>query len=291
MNVLVTGGRGFIGTNLVKHLKELKHNVLSIDHRDDESHHDISKHYSLLKAFMLDADVVYHLANIPMHRCSFESPGDIIRNNYVATLNVLEVCRETGCKKIVYASSFAVYGKQTAPWTEETPVKATTPYGLSKIQCEMLLYAYHEWYGIDVVIVRPTNVFGEHEELHKPAQVVPVWLQNARVGQPLIVYGENTVRDFTYVGDIVRGMVAAGEKEGFEIYNLCSGVPINLLNLASEISKNYERGREVPVQVKGLPDHETLEWYGSCDKAKKELGFKITKDIWEWIDERKRDTA
>jgi UDP-glucuronate 4-epimerase len=283
MNILVTGGNGFIGTNLVEYLKKQGHNVMTIDCRDDEPQHDISQHYLLLKSFMENADMVYHLANIPMHRCSFESPEYVIRNNYVATLNIAEACRETDCKKVVFASSFAVYGKQRAPWTEETPVQATTPYNLSKIQCEMLLYAYHKWYGINAVIVRPTNVFGEHEELHKPLQVVPTWLQNAKVNQPLIVYGENTVRDFTYVGDVVLGMVAAGEKKGFEVYNLCSGIPINLKNLAEEI----RRYSNAPVQVRDLPDYETEEWYGSYDKAKRDLGFKITKDIWEWINERK----
>ena len=229
------------------------------------------------------AELVYHLAAIPAHRLSMNTPWEIVHNNYISTLNVAESCRLGDCNKIVFLSSFAVYGKSLPPWNEYTPLNGTTPYGLCKIQCENLLQKYHEWYGIDVIIIRPSNVFGEHEELHKPLQVIPKWFDDLRCDRLLVVYGNETTRDFTYVGDIVDGIISASKKTGFEIYNLCSGDPVLLKDIAEKISDK--------IKIVDLSYYETKEWYGSYEKAKKELGYKTTKRVWEWLDERKKEIA
>lgn len=279
MDVLVTGGSGFIGKNLVKKLKEKKYNVQNLDIRNGPDC-DVC-YFPRIYFFMTHQDIVFHLANIPAHRLSIESPRDIIYNNYHATLNIAEAVRQSGrCNKIVFLSSFAVYGSQPTPWTESTPVQATTPYGLCKIQCEELLRNYHEWYGIAVIIIRPTNVFGEHEELHQPLQVIPRWLDAFKNYSILTVYGGRTFRDFTYVDDVVEGIIKSSEKSGFRIYNLCSGKAVYLKELAEYISKD--------IFVKDLPEYETEQWSGSYAKAMKEFGWRPTKTIWEWIDERKR---
>jgi nucleoside-diphosphate-sugar epimerase len=283
MNIFVVGGSGFIGTNLVEKLLKNKKNgdsVISVDIRTTPFID--ARKVNQLTRFTRNADVVYHLANIPMHRLSMENPYRVIENNYAATLSVAEAVRRSErCKKIVFFSSFAVYGKNNSlPWTEETPLKATTPYGLGKIQSEMLLYAYHKWYGLDVIIIRPSNVFGPYEELHQPLQVVPQWFGDAESGRPLIVYGSKTTRDFTYVDDIVKGAIRASEKNGCKVYNFCSSNPVLLKNLARMISDN--------VKIVDLPGFETEQWCGSHEKAKKELGFTPTKTIEEWINERKQ---
>jgi len=276
MSIFVAGGSGFIGTNLVKRLEKMDR-VTNLDIRNGNDCN--VNNYSRVNFFVNQADIVYHLANMPSHRLSMGSPRELMMNNYATTLNIAEACRNTNCKKIVYLSSFAVYGKQEPPWTEDTPVKATTPYGLAKIQCEMLLYAYHEWYGINVIIIRPSNVFGENEQLHQPLQVIPQWFEDAKNDRPLIVHGESTTRDFTYVGDVVNGIVAAGKKNGFRVYNLCTGKPTLLMDVARRISDN--------VKCHCLPDHETKWWWGSYEKAKKDLDYSPTKDIMEWVDEQR----
>lgn len=279
MNIFVTGGSGFIGTNLVKQLEKNKDDtVTSIDIRV-APFFDACK-INQITRFARNADVVYHLANIPAHRLSMETPYKIIENNYTSTLSVAEAARRSEqCKKIVFVSSFAVYGKQLPPWDEETPVKATTPYGLCKIQSEMLLYAYHEWYGLDVIIIRPSNVFGPHEDLHKPLQVLSLWFDDAKNNRPLVVAGKETVRDFTFIGDVVNGIIDASKLNGFRTYNLCSGCPMRLLDLAQLISDN--------IKIVDLPEHETKMWFGSFKKAENDFGFYPTKTIEEWIDERK----
>jgi nucleoside-diphosphate-sugar epimerase len=281
MNILCVGGSGFIGSNLIEQIKKDKKeedSLVSIDIRDALSFD--ARSIKQMEHYTKGTDIVFHCGNIPAHRLSMSDPYTIIENNYNATLAVAEACRKTDCHKIVFLSSFAVYGDHGCPWDEETPVKATTPYGLGKIQSEMLLYAYHKWYGLDMIVIRPSNVFGENEELHKPWQVIPSWLLAHKYNTHLEVAGSETTRDFTYVQDVVRGILLASRKNGYEVYNLCNGVPVKLVDVARMISDN--------IQIVDLPAYETEQWWGSCDKAKKELGFKITKDIWEWVDERKR---
>jgi len=281
VNIFVAGGSGFIGKNLVKRLEKEGHAVQNLDIKNGPDCN--VAYFPRIEFFMQHNDICFHLANIPAHRLSIHSPHDIIFNNYQTTLNIAESVRQSEkCNKIIFLSSFAVYGKQKTPWTEYMPLQATTPYGLCKIQCEQLLQKYHEWYGIDIIIIRPSNVFGEYEKLHQPYQVIPKWFDDLRCEQPLIVHGEKTSRDFTYVGDIIEGIVKANEKDGYEIYNLCSGQTVLLKDIAYEISDK--------VEMVDLPQHETEKWYGSYEKAERELGFKPTKNIWEWLDERKRET-
>lgn len=282
VNIFVAGGSGFIGTNLVKRLEKEGHTVQNLDIRNGPDCN--VAYFPRIKFFMQHQDMVIHVANIPSHRLSMNDPRTVILNNYYTTLSICEAVRQSdSCNKIVFLSSFAVYGRQLPPWNEYTPLNGTTPYGLCKIQCENLLHKYHEWYGIDVIIIRPSNVFGEHEELHKPLQVIPKWFDDLCCDRPLVVYGNETTRDLTYVGDIVDGIISASKKTGFEIYNLCSGTPVLLKDIAEKISNK--------VETVNLPDYETKEWYGSYEKAKKELGYKTTKTVWEWLDERKREIA
>ncbi len=280
MDVIVTGGSGFIGTNLVERLRKDKHSVQNLDIRNGQ---DCNVNYfPRINFFMMHQDIVIHAANIPAHRLSIDNPRDIILNNYQTTLNICEAVRQSGrCNKIVFLSSFAIYGSQPTPWNEDTPVQATTPYGLCKIQCEELLHRYHEWYGIDVIVIRPSNVFGEYEELHQPLQVIPKWLDDFQEGRSLVVNGRETTRDFTAVDDVVEGIILASEKTGFKIYNLCSGKAVFLKDVAKYISMN--------VAIANLPKRETEKWSGSYNKAMNELDWKPTKTIWEWIDERKRE--
>lgn len=281
MDMLCTGGSGFIGTNLVKRLEKDGHSVQNLDIRNGPGYN--VNYFPRINHFMTQHDIVFHLANIPAHRFSMASPYEIILNNYQTTLNIAEAVRRSDrCNKIVFLSSFAVYGKnRNIPWTEDASVQATTPYGLCKIQCEELLNKYHEWYGIDIIIIRPSNVFGEYEELHKPLQVIPKWFDDTRCERPLVVYGEQTYRDFTYVGDIVDGIIQASKQKSPKVYNLCSGEIAYLKDIAYKISSK--------VEIVDLPSHETVHWLGSYEKAKRELGYRPTKTIWTWLDERKRE--
>lgn len=261
-NCLVAGGAGFIGSHLVE-----RRGGDIFDLRTGQDGRD----FSLVKKHVKGKEIVFHLANIPAHRLSITTPYDIIHNNYLTTLNFAEACRLFDVK-MVFTSSFGVYGGKP-PFKEDGLLNPGTPYGIAKKSCEELLKGYHELYGLEVIIVRPSNVWGERDYLHEPLQVLPTWINNVKEGKELVVYGENTTRDFTHIDDFLEGMLLASKQKGFEIFNIASGKEVKLLDIAHFLSDK--------VVVKPLPDFEVERWCGDVTKAKKVLGWEPKKDFWE----------
>ena len=273
---LIIGGSGFIGTNLKEELVLRGQEVEIFDIRDKDNPRDVNIDKELLFNSVKNCDVVFHLAAIPAHRLSVENPYKIISNNYNATLNILTACKAFE-KKIIYASSFSVYGKQKPTWNEDTSLSCDTPYSHTKIASEQLLELYHKLYNTEVIIARLSNVFGPYEELHQPLQVLPIWFECKKRGMPLIVNGKNTTRDFTYVFDIVNGLILLSRQKGFNIFNICNGKETKISDVAKEISDD--------VEIKDLPNYEAERWVGSNKKMRK-LGWQPTKDIFEWVREQ-----
>lgn len=277
---IVTGSDGFIGTNLVKTLESIGHEVIKFDKRTgkDITKPDTFKLDNLITKFV-KIDAVFHLAAIPSHRLSVDNPYEILYNNYLAMLNVLEFCRKNKIK-LIHASSFSVYGNQPTPWREDDSYNPTTPYAYSKVFCEELIKSYVELNSMKVIIARFSNVFGPHEEKHLPLQVLPIWLNNAKEGLPLDVYGRDTTRDFTYVGDVVNALLLLSEQEQFGIYNVCAGQEIKLIDVAKAISNK--------IFVHKLPDYEATKWVGANSQLR-DLGWEPTKNVFDWIEEVKEN--
>lgn len=278
MKILITGINGFIGKNLKIEAERYGWEVKGIDKRgdapldlcDDLSHSEISELVGW-------ADIVYNLAAIPAHRLSVSSPECIIRNNFLATLTIAELCREHN-KKLIHASSFSVYGKQPSPWKEEMPLQYDTPYSASKSMVEELLKLYHNLYKLDVIIARFSNVFGPFEELHKPIQVLPTWFNKKKEREPITIFGNETTRDFTYVWDVCNALLRLSREKGYDIYNICSGKEEKLVDVARKITQN--------VIVEELPYYEASRWVGDNTKMKS-LGWTPTKDVYQWIIEER----
>ena len=264
--ILVTGSAGFIGSYLYERLQA----EMSVDGFDIRAGQD-GLDFGLVKTSMNGINTVFHLANIPAHRLSIDNPYEIIRNNYNITLNFAEACRIYDAR-MVFASSFGVYGNQKIPFSEDAQLMPKTPYGMAKKSCEELLKIYHDLYGLDIIIIRPSNVWGERDYLHEPLQVLPLWINSAKKGKPLVVSGKNTTRDFTHITDVVDALVLSEKLAGFEIFNVASGKEIRLLDIARSLSSN--------VVVKPLPAHETERWCGDISKAKKKLGWLPEKEFW-----------
>jgi len=262
MSILIAGGAGFIGSHLV--------NKVGGDVFDLRTGQD-ARSFDLVKQHVQGKDLVYHLANIPAHRLSVNNPYEVMENNYIATLNFAEACRLADVK-LVFASSFGVYGKQPLPFKEGSELKPDTPYGVTKKSSEEILKIYHDLYGLDIIIIRPSNVWGENDCLHEPLQVLPTWINNVKDGKELVVFGENTTRDFTHISDFIDGLVLSSSQKGFEIFNIASGKEIKLLDVANYLSDN--------VVVKPLPKTEIERWRGDITKAKTVLGWKPKKNFW-----------
>jgi len=244
MNFLVTGGAGFIGSHVCERLLLAGHAVWAFD--DLNSFYDpriklnnvaaleaLRRSFKLVQGDITDAgavaavfeqgkfDQVIHLAARAGVRPSLETPALYQRVNVEGTVNILEAARVQGVKKITIASSSSVYGVNSkVPFSETDPIACPiSPYAASKLACEALGHVYHHVYGLDVVMLRFFTVYGPRQRpdlaIHKFARLI-------LDGRPIQVFGDgSTARDYTYIDDILDGVIACTRKEfGFEIFNL-----------------------------------------------------------------------
>ncbi len=261
MNILVTGGVGFIGSHVCERLLEIGHAVCALDDLNDfydpaikqntlrelqsraQSfsfvHADITNRSEVDEVLgSMAFDQIIHLAARAGVRPSLEEPALYQRVNVEGTANLLEAAREHSVNKITVASSSSVYGVNSkVPFSEADPIfSAISPYAASKLACEALGHVYHHVYGMDVCMLRFFTVYGPRQ---RPDLAIHKFARLMHAGQPIPVYGDgNTSRDYTYVDDTVDGVIAATEKEfGFEIINLGESQTIELERLIELIEK------------------------------------------------------
>ena len=295
MNFLVTGGVGFIGSHVCKRLLEAGHAVCALDDLNDfydpaikqstlrelqsraQSfsfvHADITNRGEVDEIFRSMAfDQIIHLAARAGVRPSLEQPALYQRVNVEGTVNVLEAARERGVKKITIASSSSVYGVNSkVPFSEADPIfNAISPYAASKLACEALGHVYHHVHGMDVCMLRFFTVYGPRQ---RPDLAIHKFARLMHAGQPIPVYGDgNTSRDYTYVDDIVDGVIAATEKEfGFEIINLGESQTIELKHLIELI----EKAMGVKAQINRQPAQpgDVPITFANIEKAQDLLGY------------------
>jgi len=257
MQYLVTGGAGFIGTNLVKKLLESGHTVkvadnfaagrfenrimpgaeyLEIDIRDSDA----------LKNAMIGIDGVFHLAALPRMSYSVENPVETNEVNVGGTLNVLVAARDAGVKKLVYSASSSAYGNQEKlPFTEDMKAQPISPYGLQKFIGEEYCRLFFELYGFKVVSLRYFNVYGPYMDPNGAyALVMGKFLKQKVDGKPMTVCGDGEYyRDYTHVSDIVAANILAMESDkvgGGEVINIGNGDPHSVNELVKLIGGEFE---------------------------------------------------
>ncbi len=305
MNFLVTGGAGFIGSNLCERLLEDGHAVWVFD--DLNSFYDISikqqnirEIQSLAKPFTfihgditdraaLDElfretkfDQIIHLAARAGVRPSLAEPALYQRVNVEGTVNLLEAARQNGVKKITIASSSSVYGVNAKiPFSESDPIfSAISPYAASKLACESLGHVYHHVYGMDVAMLRFFTVYGPRQRpdlaIHKFAQLICA-------GKPIPVFGDgSTARDYTFVSDTLDGILACTKEEfGFEIFNLGESQTVTLSYLI-ELLENA-LGKKAIINRQPTQPGDVPITFADISKAKKILGYNPQVKIEEGI--------
>jgi len=256
--VVITGGAGFIGSNLAYELAR-DNNVTVIDDLSTGRLENISDliemkkirfvHGSILNLQLLQQifhgiDFVFHQAAIPSVPRSIDDP--ILSNNIniSGTLNVLLAARDNNINKVIFASSSSVYGDTPIlPKKEEMTPNPQSPYALTKLVGEYYCQLFHQIYGLSTICLRYFNVYGLRQDPHSDyAAVIPKFIDRVRDKKPLIIYGDgNQTRDFTYIRDIVNANILAAESQANGVYNIGTGksVTINkLVQLITEVLTN-----------------------------------------------------
>jgi len=215
MKVLVTGGAGFIGSHVVDKLIQEKCQVVVVDNLStglQQNVHQAAKFIQmdirskqLIELFLEEKfDYVVHLAAQTMVHKSLEMPDYDCEVNVLGTVNILEACRKTNVKRVVFSSTAAVYGNvNSLPVVETSPTAPTSFYGLSKFTCENYLALYKQVYGLEYVALRYANVYGERQGDGGEGGVISIFTRKIHQGAPVAIFGDGSqTRDFIYVGDI-----------------------------------------------------------------------------------------
>ena len=287
MRILITGGADFIGSHLVCYLLAEKYIMVVLDDLSTSSLEHLSEldvvlwkkdicnpdiiHQIVFENF----DVIVHLAAQTMVDSSIKDPIFDASENIMGTLNVLEAARQCGAR-VVFASTAAAYGdvlEDDLPVVESQALSPQSFYGLTKVGVEKYLELYHRHYGLDYVICRFANVYGERQGDKGEGGVISIFAKRIAAGKDITIYGDGTqTRDFVYAGDIARGICKAMTTENVNtVYNLSTQTETSLLDLVrimSEVS-----GCEITPKFGPVRDGDIYRSMLSNRKAKEDLGW------------------
>ncbi|HSP16224.1 MAG TPA: NAD-dependent epimerase/dehydratase family protein [Thermoanaerobaculia bacterium] len=246
MKTLVTGGAGFIGSNLVRALLRRGADVVVLDnfasgYRDNLEgiptrlvNGDVRDPRAVNEAIR-GCERVFHLAaSVGNHR-SIENPQADSEINVLGTLNVLEAARRESVRKLVFASSAGIFGAlQHLPIRENHPAEPDTPYGASKLGAEKLCLVYAKLYPLSIVCLRFFNVYGPLQRCDPYGNVIPIFAERILTGKPLVIHGDGMqTRDFVHVDDVVQAALRAADADGVSgAFNIASGAAISINELA-----------------------------------------------------------
>jgi nucleoside-diphosphate-sugar epimerase len=302
-NVVVTGGCGFIGSNLCAALVRAGARVTAVDnfvagkkenvkgllaHRTFKVVKADVRFYRDVQKFVKGADIVFHLAASKLI-VSRDNPRVDLETNIVGTFNILEAARQQKRKiRIIHASTGSVLGSSNAPMKEDHPTNPTTLYGISKLTAERYCKFYAREFGLDVRVIRYFHVFGPHQDYRGKAGVINIFLYRVLSGKQPLIYGSGRqIRCFTFVEDDVRATMLLACKEGLkgEVFNVASPVRMSVKDLADFIIARYAHTRLTP---KFLPARPGENMYPVPDTKKIEaLGFKTHASFEEGVEKTK----
>jgi UDP-glucuronate 4-epimerase len=295
VNFLVTGGAGFIGSHVCERLLRSGHAVWAFDdlnnfydprfkERNLREVQALGKSFEFVRGDITDRaavdrvfggvkfDQVIHLAARAGVRPSLLEPALYQRVNVEGTVNVLEAARLSGVKKITIASSSSVYGTNSkVPFSESDPIfTPISPYAASKLACEGLGHVYHHIYGMDVIMLRFFTVYGQRQ---RPDLGIFKFASLISAGKPIPVYGDGTTgRDYTFIGDILDGIIACTQKEfGYEVFNLGESQIVKLHRMIELLESAL--GRKAIIDRQPMQPGDVPITFADVSKAREKLGY------------------
>ena len=269
-NVLITGGAGFIGSNLVKYLIEEGNSVTVLDNFMSGYRSNLKlfpsiriikgdvRDKNVVETAMKGAEIVFHLAASVGNKRSIDNPIMDAEINVIGTLQVLEAVRKEGVRKIVTSSSAGIFGElKTIPIKEDHPIEPDSPYGCTKLCEEKLCLSYSKLYDIEVICLRYFNVYGQNQRFDAYGNVIPIFVFRMLRNEPILIYGDGEqTRDFVHVNDVVQANIKAAEIEGVSgAFNIASGKRVTINRLVEIISKKNEVKIEYIAERQGDVRH------------------------------------
>ena len=297
---LVTGAAGFIGSNLVDYLLEMDHQVICVDNEsaDNEKFHwngetinvsgDITD-YKFMKNVFNKVDYVFHLAAESRLQPAIHNPIQAVHKNCVGTTTMLQCAREAGVKRFVYSSTSSGYGNNPYPNDETQPDDCLNPYSASKVAGEKFCKMYYNLYGLETVVLRYFNVFGQRSPTKgQYAPVIGIFRRQRDAGEPLTLVGDGSQRrDFVHVEDVARANYLAsmlplknmakfnGHDYTGEVFNVGSGKNYSIKEIADAISDN-----QINIPKREGEMDTTL---ADISKIGKVIGWQPKIDVLDWV--------
>ena len=289
MNIIVTGGAGFVGSHLVQHLISKNYFPIIIDNLSSGNYANIKKFIDSGKAKFLKIDIrnfhdvlkiphastIVHLAAIASVVESIKNPTYVNDVNVTGTLNMLELCRKKNIKKFVFASSAAIFGNYDKKLSESSPIVPSTVYGSTKFTGEQYCRIYAELFGIKSVALRPFNIYGPRQN-NAYAGVISKFMSRIVSNKPPVIFGDGRqTRDFIHVADVANAFEKAISYKNhvFDVFNLGTGKTISVNQLAKIFLKLAKKEYLKPIHkypVPGVVIHNST----SINKIKNTLKFK-----------------
>jgi UDP-glucose 4-epimerase len=286
MKCLVTGGAGFIGSNLVDELINDGHNVVCLDinengHWNNEAENHVGDvcDYVLVDSIMLDVDCVFHLAAELRIQETIETPVKCYNTNVMGTVIALDIARKHNVSKFILSSTSAIYKCDRLTQSENSSEECLVPYASSKKAAEEICKLYSDLYGVHTTIFRYFNVYGKRQ--HTEGQYAPVlgiFMKQKENGDDITITGDGSQRrDFVHVTDVVRANILAmvGNNSAGRLYNVGGGFNYSIQEIANMIST-----KQTYIDKRAGEINST---HANVDRIKKELNWKTTVDMSSWI--------
>jgi len=301
MKVIVTGGCGFIGSNLVDRLVSMGWEVVVIDNKSTDAHeqfyyndnaeywhYDVCE-YDKIEPLFQNVDYVFHLAAEARIQPAIENPLLAVKTNALGTCSVLQAARVNSVKRVIYSSTSSAYGFNDVPSIETMRKQCLNPYSVSKTSGEELCEMYYNLFGLETVMFRYFNVYGERQPTKgQYAPVIGLFQRQYKAKKPMTIVGDGLQRrDFTHVSDVIdanlKAALSDNENVIGELFNIGTGKNYNIHDLVKMIVDNPVEGKDfvyIPERI-----GETRESLSDCTKAKKLLEWSAKLELVDWLRE------